>query len=65
MQTVVKAVVKPPKQLADLAKKAKKQGFLDAGDDGATVTRLVDDTCIFLNQPTSRAAPGVHCTGRR
>ena len=51
VQTVVRAVVRLTPSVWQNAKKARKQGFLDRGDDDATVTRLVDDACIFLNRP--------------
>lgn len=43
--------------------KAVAKGFLAAGDDDAdgnpvTVTRLVDDACIFLNRPDFAGGPG-------
>ncbi len=51
VQTVVRAVVRLTGEHWQFQRKAARKGFLDAGDDGATVTRLVDDACIFLNRP--------------
>ncbi len=58
VQTVVRAVVRLTPKDWQFAKKAKTKGFLDTGDDGATVTRLVDDACIFLNRPGFEGGPG-------
>ena len=38
--------------------KAKKKGTITTNDDGDTVTRLVDDACIFLNRPGFPTGPG-------
>jgi len=38
-------------------RRAKRGGFLDT-EDGATVTRLVDGACIFLNRPGFARGPG-------
>ncbi len=38
-------------------RRAKRGGFLDT-EDGATVTRLVDGACIFLNRPGFAGGPG-------
>ncbi len=57
--TVVRAVVRVKPEHWQFHKKAAKTGFLDAApDDGATVTRLVDDACIFLNRPGFEGGPG-------
>ncbi len=58
VQTVVRAVVRLSAEDWQFHKKARRSGFLDAGDDGATVTRLVDDACIFLNRPGFEGGPG-------
>jgi hypothetical protein len=58
VQTVVSAVVRLPDEHWQFHKQGRKKGFLDAGDDGATVTRLVDDACIFLNRPDFEGGPG-------
>ena len=39
-------------------RRAKRHGFLARGDDDVTVTRLVDDACIFLNRPDFPGGPG-------
>lgn len=58
VQTVVSAFVKLKPEHMQFHKKATKGGFLrpgdadpDATDEPPTVTRLVDDACIFLNRP--------------
>lgn len=63
VQTVVRAVVRLTPDVWQFAKKAKRQGFLAAGEPGAdgtveTTTRLVDDACIFLNRPGFPGGPG-------
>jgi hypothetical protein len=58
VQTVVRAVVRLTPKEWQFAKKAKTKGFLDTGSDGETVTRLVDDACIFLNRPGFDGGPG-------
>jgi len=58
VQTVVRAVVRLTPKDWQFAKQGKKHGFLDQGDDGETVTRLVDDACIFLNRPGFEGGPG-------
>lgn len=58
VQTVVRAVVRLDPRDWQFHKKARRSGFLDVGDDGATVTRLVDDACIFLNRPGFEGGPG-------
>jgi hypothetical protein len=50
VQTVVSAVVKLTPDVWQFHKKGRKNGFL-ARDGEDTVTRLVDDACIFLNRP--------------
>jgi hypothetical protein len=62
--TVVKAFVRVRPEQMQFHAKARRGGFLrpgEPGDDGAptTVTRLVDDACIFLNRPGF--AGGVGC----
>ena len=57
VQTVVAAFVRVRPHQMQFHAKAMRGGFLragDPGDDGSpapTVTRLVDDACIFLNRP--------------
>jgi hypothetical protein len=51
VQTVVSAVVKLTPDVWQFHKKGRRGGFLAPGDDDDTVTRLVDDACIFLNRP--------------
>ncbi len=56
VQTVVRAFVRLEPRHMQFHKKAVKGGFLRPGepdDEGkpTTVTRLVDDACIFLNRP--------------
>jgi hypothetical protein len=58
VQTVVSAVVRLTPADWQFHKQGMKKGFLDSADDGATVTRLVDDACIFLNRPDFEGGPG-------
>ncbi len=58
VQTVVSAVVRLEPRHWQHHKTGRKKGFLDVGDDGATVTRLVDDACIFLNRPDFEGGAG-------
>ena len=56
LQTVVRAFVRVRPEHMQFHDKASKGGFLRPGDPDAdgkpvTVTRLVDDACIFLNRP--------------
>lgn len=60
---LVKAFVRLGPEHMQFHAEAKAEGFLDAGepaDDGShvTVTRLVDDACIFLNRPGFAAGAG-------
>jgi hypothetical protein len=50
VQTVVSSVVRLEPRHWQHHRTGRAKGFLD-NDDGATVTRLVDDACIFLNRP--------------
>ncbi len=58
VQTVVSAVVRLEPRHWQHHKTGRRKGFLDVGDDGATVTRLVDDACIFLNRPDFEGGAG-------
>ncbi len=66
VQTVVRAVVRLTPKVWQYAKQGRKHGFLAAapdadggdGDGDATVSRLVDDACIFLNRPGFPGGPG-------
>ena len=67
VQTVVRAVVRLTPKVWQYAKQGRKHGFLDTAGDGgdgadgadvATVSRLVDDACIFLNRPGFPGGPG-------
>ncbi len=70
VQTVVRAVVRLTPKVWQYAKQGRKHGFLAAardgdgdgdggdGDEFATVSRLVDDACIFLNRPGFPGGPG-------
>jgi hypothetical protein len=60
--SVVRQFVKLDRRHMQFYDEAVTGGFLDSGteDDGtpATVTRLVDDACIFLNRPGSEQGAG-------
>ena len=63
VQTVVSAFVRVRPEQMQFHDKAVKKGFLDRGDDDSdgnpvTVTRLVDDACIFLNRPGFEGGTG-------
>ncbi len=62
VQTVVKAFVKVRPEHMQFHAKAVKGGFLrpEPGDEGnpVTITRLVDDACIFLNRPGFEGGAG-------
>ena len=65
VQTVVRAFVKVRPEHMQFHAKAVKGGFLRAGDapdrpgeEAPTVTRLVDDACIFLNRPGFEGGAG-------
>lgn len=63
VQTVVRAFVRLEPRHMQFHDKAVRGGFLrpgDPGDDGEapTVTRLVDDACIFLNRPGFEGGSG-------
>ena len=58
VQTVVRAVVRLTPEVFQFHRRAKRQGFLEPSDDGGTVTKLVDDACIFLNRPGFDGGPG-------
>ncbi len=58
VQTVVRAVVRLTPEVWQFQRKSKRLGFLEPSDDGASVTRLVDDACIFLNRPGFEGGPG-------
>ena len=69
VQTVVRAVVRLTPKVWQYAKLGRKHGFLATAGDGdtaagggggdvATVSRLVDDACIFLNRPGFPGGPG-------
>ncbi len=68
VQTVVRAVVRLTPKVWQYAKQGRKHGFLATAGDGdtaagggadvATVSRLVDDACIFLNRPGFPGGPG-------
>jgi hypothetical protein len=63
VQTVVSAFVRVRPEHMQFYDKAVKKGFLAPGepnDDGepVTVTRLVDDACIFLNRPGFEGGAG-------
>lgn len=51
VQTVVRAFVRVRPEHMQFHRKAVRGGFLRPADDGSTMTRLVDDACIFLNRP--------------
>ena len=57
VRVVTEAAARLTPQQWQLQRKAKRGGFLDT-DDGATVTRLVDGACIFLNRPGFARGPG-------
>ena len=63
VQTVVKAFINVKPEHMQFYNDAVEKGFLDAGEpdsDGnpVTVTRLVDDACIFLNRPDFEGGAG-------
>lgn len=61
VQTVVRAVVRLTPDVWQRHRAGRRQGFLAPADDdsGGTMTRVVDDACIFLNRPGF--AGGVGC----
>ena len=61
--TVVRAFVRLEPRHMQFHAEARARGFLDAGEPAAdgthvTVTRLVDDACIFLNRPEFEGGAG-------
>ncbi|MEI2706216.1 MAG: hypothetical protein V9E89_13400 [Ilumatobacteraceae bacterium] len=51
VQTVVGAVERLRRRHWQFHQHGRNRGVLDTDEHGATVTRLVDDACIFLNRP--------------
>jgi hypothetical protein len=57
VRVVVEAAARLTPAQWQLQRRAGRGGFLDT-EDGATVTRLVDGACIFLNRPGFARGPG-------